>query len=82
MGHRASARAATLLAAATVASRALGLVREVVVAALFGASDAKAAYVIGYYVPFFVQRLLIGGTLSIVLITTLADVIARRDEED
>lgn len=76
------ARAATLLAAATVASRALGLVREVVVAALFGASDAKAAYVIGYYVPFFVQRLLIGGTLSIVLIPTLADVIARRDEEE
>lgn len=76
------ARAATLLAAATVASRALGLVREIVVAALFGASDAKAAYVIGYYVPFFVQRLLIGGTLSIVLIPTLAEVIARRDERE
>lgn len=75
-------RAATLLAVATVASRGLGLVREVIVAALFGASDAKAAYVIGYYVPFFVQRLLIGGTLSIVLIPTLADAIARRDEEE
>lgn len=68
-----------MLAAATVGSRALGLVREVVVAALFGASDAKAAYVIGYYVPFFVQRLLIGGTLSIVLIPTLAEALARGD---
>jgi putative peptidoglycan lipid II flippase len=76
------ARAATLLAVTTVASRGLGLVREVIVAALFGASDAKAAYVIGYYVPFFVQRLLIGGTLSIVLIPTLADLIARRDEAE
>lgn len=68
-----------MLAAATVGSRALGLIREVVVAALFGASDAKAAYVIGYYVPFFVQRLLIGGTLSIVLIPTLAEALARGD---
>ena len=76
------ARAATLVAGATVGSRLLGLVREIVVAALFGASDAKAAYVIGYYLPFFVQRLLLGGTLSIVLIPTLADVIGRRDDAE
>lgn len=74
------ARAATFLAIAAIGSRALGLVREVIIAALFGASDAKAAYVIGYYLPFFVQRLLLGGTLSIVLIPTLADVFGRRDE--
>jgi putative peptidoglycan lipid II flippase len=72
--------AATLLAVTTIASRGLGLIREVIVAALFGASNAKAAYVIGYYLPFFVQRLLLGGTLSIVLIPTLADVFARGDE--
>ena len=75
-------RAVSLVAGATVASRALGLVREIVVAALFGASDAKAAYVIGYYLPFFVQRLLIGGTLSIVLIPALAEVLGRRDEAE
>jgi putative peptidoglycan lipid II flippase len=73
------ARAASGLAAATIASRVLGLVREIIVAALFGASSAKAAYVIGYYLPFFVQRLLLGGTLSIVLIPTLANVLARGD---
>jgi len=33
-----------------------------VAAWLFGATQAKAAYVIAYYVPFFVQRLLLGGT--------------------
>lgn len=76
------ARAAGFLAVTTVGSRALGLVREIIVAALFGASDAKAAYVIGYYVPFFVQRLLLGGTLSIVFIPTLADVLARDDEDE
>lgn len=73
------ARAATLMAAATVASRILGLLREVVAAWLFGATNAKAAYVIAYYVPFFVQRLLLGGTLSIVFIPTISQYLARRD---
>ncbi len=74
-------RAASLMAAATVASRALGLVREVVTAWLFGASDAKAAFVIAYSLPFFVQRLLLGGTLSIVFIPTLSRLLARDEAE-
>ncbi len=76
------ARAATLMAAATVASRLLGLVREIVAAALFGASGEKAAYVIGYYLPFFVQRLLLGGTLSIVFIPMITEYLARGDREE
>src|SRR3970040_929702 len=70
------ARGATLMAGATVASRVLALVREIVAAALFGATNAKAAYVIAYYVPFFVQRLLLGGTLRIVFIPTISRLLA------
>jgi len=73
------ARAASLMAVATVASRALGLLREVVAAWLFGATNAKAAYVIAYYLPFFVQRLLLGGTLSIVFIPTISRYLAHND---
>ncbi|MDR7426783.1 MAG: murein biosynthesis integral membrane protein MurJ [Armatimonadota bacterium] len=76
------AHAATLMAAATVASRFLGLVREVVAAALFGASNEKAAYVIGYYLPFFFQRLLLGGTLSIVFIPTITEYLTRGDRAE
>lgn len=76
------ARAATLMAVATVASRVLGLVREIVAAALFGATNAKAAYVIAYYVPFFVQRLLLGGTLSIVFIPTISRYLARGEHAE
>ncbi len=79
--HGRLARAASLMAVATVASRALGLAREIVTAWLFGATDAKAAYVIAYYLPFFVQRLLLGGTLSIVFIPTLSRYLARNDLE-
>ncbi len=76
------ARAATLMAAATVASRLLGLLREIVAAALFGATNAKAAYVIAYYIPFFVQRLLLGGTLSIVFIPTISRYLARQQSDE
>ena len=79
--HGRLARAASLLAIATVASRILGLVREIVAAWLFGATHAKAAYVIAYYLPFFVQRLLLGGTLSIIFIPTLSRYLARNDLE-
>lgn len=75
------ARAASLMAAATVASRVLGLVREIVTAWLFGATTAKAAYVIAYYVPFFVQRLLLGGTLSIVFIPAISRYLQRDERE-
>ncbi|HVH30283.1 MAG TPA: murein biosynthesis integral membrane protein MurJ [bacterium] len=77
--HGRLARAASLMAIATVASRILGLVREIVTAWLFGATQAKAAYVIAYYLPFFVQRLLLGGTLSIIFIPTLSRYLARND---
>ncbi len=75
-------RAATLLAVATIASRVLGLFRETVAAALFGATNDKAAYVIGYYLPFFVQRLLLGGTLSIVFIPIISQYLTRGDAEE
>src|SRR3989441_11823656 len=75
------ARAASLMAVATVASRALGLLREVVAAWLFGATNANAAFVIAYYLPFFVHRLLLGGTLSIIFIPTISRYLARNDLE-
>ena len=65
-----------------MASRLLGLVREIVAAALFGASNEKAAYVIGYYLPFFFQRLLLGGTLSIVFIPTITEYLTRGDRAE
>ncbi|MDR7416876.1 MAG: murein biosynthesis integral membrane protein MurJ [Armatimonadota bacterium] len=79
---RSFARAAALMGVAAVASRLLGIVREMVVAALFGAGDAKGAYVVAYSVPFLVQRLLLGGTLSIVFIPVLTRVRLRGDPRE
>ncbi len=82
LAHGRLARAASLLAVATVGSRVLGLLREVVAAWLFGATNTKAAYVIAYYVPFFVQRLFLGGTLSIVFIPTISRYLARNQLDE
>ncbi|HXX38160.1 MAG TPA: murein biosynthesis integral membrane protein MurJ [bacterium] len=76
------ARAASLIAVGTIASRILGLVRDVVIAAMFGATSVKSAFVIAYSLPFFVQRLFLGGTLSIVFIPTITRVLMRGDAEE
>jgi putative peptidoglycan lipid II flippase len=57
----------------------LGLVRDVFIAAFFGATSARSAFVIAYSIPFFAQRLFLGGILSIVFIPAITDVLARGD---
>ena len=76
------ARAAGVIAASTLASRGLGLIRDIFIAALFGATSAKSAFVIAYAIPFFAQRLFLGGILSIVFIPAITDVLSRGDEEE
>ena len=76
------ARAAGLIAASTVASRALGLVRDILIAAFFGATSAKSAFVIAYSIPFFIQRLLMGGILSIVFIPAISAILVKGDADE
>jgi putative peptidoglycan lipid II flippase len=76
------ARAAGVIAAGTVASRGLGLVRDVFIAAFFGATSARSAFVIAYSIPFFAQRLFLGGILSVVFIPAITAVLTRGDPEE
>ncbi|HEV2356750.1 MAG TPA: murein biosynthesis integral membrane protein MurJ [bacterium] len=76
------ARSAGIIAAGTVASRVLGLARDVLIAAMFGATSARSAFVIAYSLPFFVQRLFLGGTLSIVFIPAITRVLVQGDEDE
>lgn len=63
INRREFARAAGLIAAATVASKLLGFVRESVIAARFGASGLTDAYVVAQTVPNLVW-LVVGTALS------------------
>lgn len=73
------AAAAALLMLGSIASRLLGLIREQVMAGLFGATGGTDAFVAAYTVPTTIYDLLVGGAISAALVPVLVDV-AERDE--
>jgi putative peptidoglycan lipid II flippase len=73
------ALAAAVVALGSVVSRLLGLIREAVMAALFGATGATDAFVAASAVPQMVYDLLIGGAISAALVPVFVD--AAEDEE-
>ena len=75
------AHSAGILALGNLASRLLGLVREIVIAALFGASGAVSAFRVAAQVPALLYDFLIGGMLSAALVPVLSD-YARRSRTE
>jgi len=67
------AKAAGILSLGNVASRVLGLVRQTVIADLFGASPYVSAFVAAARVPTMIYDLLIGGLLSAALVPVFSD---------
>jgi putative peptidoglycan lipid II flippase len=64
------ARAAGLTGAATLTSRLLGLAREQVLAALFGAGDEMDAYLVAFRIPNLVRDLFAEGAMSAAFVPT------------
>jgi putative peptidoglycan lipid II flippase len=62
--HRKLIRATGVVSMATFVSRILGLVREAVIAYLFGASLAADAFFMAFQIPNMLRRLLAEGSLS------------------
>lgn len=73
-------RAATSVTAATFVSRIFGLVREQVVAYLFGAQWQTDAFNIAFRIPNMLRDLFAEGALSAAFIPTFTDVRTRRGE--
>jgi putative peptidoglycan lipid II flippase len=68
------AQAAGIIAAGNIASRVLGLVREQLIAYLFGASGLVSAFGVAAIVPKMIYELLIGGMLSAALVPVFSQV--------
>lgn len=66
-------RAASLIAAGNVVSRLLGLVRETVIASLFGATGLVSAFRIAQIIPTMLYDLLIGGMVSSALVPVFSE---------
>jgi putative peptidoglycan lipid II flippase len=68
--HPGLARSAGLAGAATLASRVLGLVREQILAALFGASNEMDAFFVAFRIPNLVRDLFAEGAMSAAFVPT------------
>jgi putative peptidoglycan lipid II flippase len=75
------AQAAGIIALGSIASRALGLVREQIIAFRFGASGWVSAFGIAAQIPNTIYDLLIGGMLSAALVPVFAQVVEREGDE-
>jgi putative peptidoglycan lipid II flippase len=78
------ARSAGIVSMAVMASRVLGLVREMVFAYLFGASKSVAndAYVIAFRIPNLLRDLFAEGALSSAFVTVFSDYLVTKDEKE
>lgn len=68
----------SVVAAATVVSRVLGLVREICIAAVFGTSALSSAYVSAFTLPNLFRRLLGEGALTAAFVPTLSHELEQR----
>ena len=75
------ARAAGTVSLAVMISRVLGLVREQVFAAMFGAGFAFDAYVVAYRIPNLLRDLFAEGALSSAFVTVFTDYDQRQGRE-
>jgi putative peptidoglycan lipid II flippase len=76
------ARSAGLISIATMASRLLGVARETVLAATFGASAQMDAYNVAFRVPNLLRDLFAEGAMTAAFVPTFTRTLATRSRED
>ncbi|MBI9083837.1 MAG: murein biosynthesis integral membrane protein MurJ [Desulfobacterales bacterium] len=75
-------RAAGVVGGATLLSRVLGFVRDMVIAGFFGAGFATDAFFVAFRIPNLLRRLFAEGALSMALIPVLTDTLGRGGRQD
>src|SRR5215468_12459668 len=76
------ARNAGIISIAVMASRVLGLVRDQVFAALFGAGLQYDAFLTAFRIPNLLRDLFAEGALSAAFVTTFSQVLAKKGEAE
>jgi len=76
------ARDAGLTGVATLTSRVLGLVRDQVLAAFFGAGNEMDAFVVAFRIPNLVRDLFAEGAMSAAFVPTFTRELTRRGKRD
>ncbi len=76
------ARAAGLVGAATMLSRVFGLIRDMVITALFGAGWATDAFWLAFRIPNMLRRLLGEGSLTISFVPVFTEYLEKKSRQD
>jgi putative peptidoglycan lipid II flippase len=76
------ARSAGIIALGNVGSRALGLIREMVIAHFFGAEGPVSAFRLASRIPTMTYDLLVGGMLSAALVPVFSEYLARKQQDE
>ena len=80
--HRSIAGAAGLIGAATFSSRILGLVRDILLARLLGATLAADAFFVAYRIPNLLRELLAEGSMSSAFIPVFTEYHTLRSKKE
>ena len=80
--HESVVRSASVVSAAVLLSRLTGLVREIVMARLFGAGVAMDAFVIGFRIPNLTRDLFAEGALSSAFVPTFSRYLTTKGKEE
>lgn len=79
--QRVSTKATSIVGLAVLCSRVLGLIREMVIAALFGASRNMDAFLTAFRAPNMLRDLFAEGALSTAFVTTFSRRIATKGDQ-
>lgn len=83
MSHRRKITTATMsMAVATTCSRVAGLIRDVVVARMFGAGFATDAFFMAFTIPNLLRRFFGEGSLTAAFVPTFAEVYQQQGQEE
>src|SRR2546428_11884839 len=75
-------KAAGIIGVATLSSRILGFVRDMVLARLFGAGAAADAFFVAYRIPNLLRELFAEGSMSAAFIPVFTEYVSRRSRQD
>lgn len=76
------ARAAGIVGISTMASRIFGFIRDMVVAAFFGASMATDAFFVAFRIPNLLRRLIGEGSLTVSFVPVFTDYLNKKSKEE
>jgi putative peptidoglycan lipid II flippase len=75
-------RAAVVVAAATLLSRILGFVRDMLIAWFFGAGFQSDAFFVAFRIPNFLKRLFAEGSLSMAMVSIFTEIMVKKGRKD